>query len=415
MRENVQSIYSKFVSSGYYQKNLGGLRGKYDNIRKYWEDEITRFAVRPYLLDTIHTCLMRLERLRVVDLGCGSGQGYELLTTIKKEEVGIDAHDHDLLGPDMFGFYLGLDISSDMVKQADTMYATEEKIRFKQADLNEGLGPAKELPPFDLYYSSYGSLSHLKDENLENLIVEIAEHARDGSLLVGDWLGKYSYEWPCYWGLKPEDSYRDYTMSWIRDNALHEKVESFPVRYWSREELEDLFERASRKAGVKIEVLKFIDRSVFVGRHMDTREYNPHAQPIRSAANMLHEDNVRTNLEQLIINYVPVDGFDEQNRYFEKLQVAWNNIVHYLMERLSPRADKNLLQRYSSVDKTVFKIIKTLDRIVENVWWIEFGDPRANIIEPQLGYALRSLELAFQQGRGFSHGLIGVLRIRKPC
>ncbi len=413
MPDNVQSVYGKFVSSGYYQKNLGGLRGKYDNIRKYWEDEITRFAIRPFLLDTIHNCLMRLERLRVVDLGCGSGQGYELLTTIKKDEVGIDAHDHDMLGPDMFGSYLGLDISHDMVKQAQEMYSANEKVRFAQADLNHGLGSANEHPSFDLYYSAYGSLSHLDDEKLENLLIEIAQHARDGSLVVGDWLGKYSYEWPCHWGLKPEDSYQSYTMSWIKDGALHEEVESFPIRYWSRDELLNLFERASKRANVKIEPLRFLDRSVFVGRHMDTQQYNQHAQPIRAFTNMLHEDNLRTNLEHLLINYVPVEGFDEQNRYYEKLQVAWNNIVHFLMERLSPNADENLLQRYSSVDEKVFYILKTLDRIVENVQWIEFGDPRANIIEPQLGYALRSLELAFQEGKGHSHGLLGVLKIHK--
>ncbi len=413
MPDKVQSVYRKFVSSGYYQKNLGGLRGKYDNIRKYWEDEITRFALRPYLLDTIHACLMRLERLRVVDLGCGSGQGYELLTTIKKEEVGIDAHDHDLLGPDMFGSYLGLDISDDMVKQANEMYADEEKIHFKQADLNEGLGPVKDHPSFDLYYSSYGSLSHLNDEKLENLLVEIAHHARDGSLIVGDWLGKYSYEWPCYWGLNPDESYQSYTMSWIKDDALHEEVESFPIRYWSREELDAVIKRASKRSGGKIEPLGFLDRSVFVGRHMDTRQYNPQAQPIRNFANMLHEDNLRTNLEHLIINYAPVEGFDKQNRYFEKLQVAWNNIVHFLMERINPNADKNLLKRYSSVDKKVFNIIKTLDRIIESVQWIQFGDPRANVIEPQLGYALRSLELTFQNGQGYSHGLLGVLKVHK--
>jgi SAM-dependent methyltransferase len=414
MEAKVQSIYGKFVSSGYYRKNLGGLRGKYDNIRKYWEDEISRFAIRPFLLDTIHACLMRLERLKVVDLGCGSGQGYELLTTIKKDEVGIDAHNHDLLGPDMFGRYVGLDISHEMVEQADLMYRNDEKIRFQQADLNEGLGPAKEFPPFDLYYSAYGSLSHLNDEKLENLLVEIAEHARDGSLIVGDWLGKFSYEWPGNWGLEPEESYKSYTMSWIKDTSMNDEVDSFPIRYWSRQELECVFARASKRTGTAIEPLRFLDRSAFVGRHMDTQQYNPNAQPIRNFANMLHEDNLRTNLEHLIIDYVPVDGFDEQNRYFEKLQVAWNNVVHFLLERLVSKSGKDLLQKYSSADDSVFSILKTLDRIVENVQWIEFGDPRANIIEPQLGYALRSLELQFQEGRGYAHGLIGILKIRKP-
>jgi hypothetical protein len=41
------------------------------------------------------------------------------------------------------------------------------------------------------------------------------------------------------------------------------------------------------------------------------------------------------------------------------------------------------------------------------------GDPRANVIEPQLGYALRGLELLMQKGMGTGHGLVGVFEINK--
>jgi hypothetical protein len=42
-----------------------------------------------------------------------------------------------------------------------------------------------------------------------------------------------------------------------------------------------------------------------------------------------------------------------------------------------------------------------------------YGEPRANIIEPQLGYALRSLEINMQQGIGCGHGLVAFLKITK--
>ena len=42
-----------------------------------------------------------------------------------------------------------------------------------------------------------------------------------------------------------------------------------------------------------------------------------------------------------------------------------------------------------------------------------FDDPRANIIEPELGYALRHLEMTMQQGMGNGHGLIAIMRVNK--
>ena len=42
-----------------------------------------------------------------------------------------------------------------------------------------------------------------------------------------------------------------------------------------------------------------------------------------------------------------------------------------------------------------------------------FGDIRADLIEAQLGYALRSLEMNLQQGQGLAHGLVTVIRVVK--
>lgn len=34
--------------------------------------------------------------------------------------------------------------------------------------------------------------------------------------------------------------------------------------------------------------------------------------------------------------------------------------------------------------------LMTMDRVISNVVWVCYCDPRANMIEPQLGYSVRS-------------------------
>jgi len=43
--------------------------------------------------------------------------------------------------------------------------------------------------------------------------------------------------------------------------------------------------------------------------------------------------------------------------------------------------------------------------------WLGIGMPRENIIEPQLGYALRHLVSNLQKGKGCAHGLVGIYEV----
>jgi hypothetical protein len=52
-------------------------------------------------------------------------------------------------------------------------------------------------------------------------------------------------------------------------------------------------------------------------------------------------------------------------------------------------------------------------KIVEGVGWLTYGDIRANVIEPQLGYMLRKLEMDLQPGIGVGHSLVGIFEILK--
>jgi len=57
--------------------------------------------------------------------------------------------------------------------------------------------------------------------------------------------------------------------------------------------------------------------------------------------------------------------------------------------------------------------METMRRVIQGIGWVSFGDVRANVIEPILGYSLRQLEMDLQPGMGVGHGFIGIFEIRK--
>ena len=44
---------------------------------------------------------------------------------------------------------------------------------------------------------------------------------------------------------------------------------------------------------------------------------------------------------------------------------------------------------------------------------MRIGTPRASLVEPQLGYCLRELEMGLQKGLGCGHGLVAIFEIIK--
>ena len=82
------TAYSEAANSGLYAKQ-SGLVGKYDNVRRLWEDEITRFFLQPHLKRLIEHCQSQMRRVRIMDLGCGSADGYELLTGVRHRDADL--------------------------------------------------------------------------------------------------------------------------------------------------------------------------------------------------------------------------------------------------------------------------------------------------------------------------------------
>jgi hypothetical protein len=317
-----------------------------------------------------------------------------------------------------------MDLNEDLLDQARSIYGNNPKMTFAQGDFTRGLPlPADEIP-YDLYFTSYGTMSHHNDdESAVRLLADIASRVQDYAIVVCDWLGRWSYEWQQLWCQPSELPNMDYVVSYIYEpeerERLRAQLQHLTLRLMSREEIDDVIARASKQAGVPIKPLEFFDRSVVTGRHIDTAEYNPHAQPLRDAVNSLHEPGVRTDLTSLLWNYVPKPGFEWQNDYFEQLTVCWNILIRYAIDLLELYDVKERAFASAppalpdSVPPIVTEMAERIRLVVEGTGWLTYGLPRENIIEPQLGYALRTMIMDLQQGKGCGHGLVGVFEIDK--
>lgn len=399
---DVTKAYSQAYGTGLYGKPTG-LRGKYDNVRRFWEDEVTRLH--------IGRNLPRGEKIRVLDLGCGSGDGYELLTGIT--DPGADPHraDNRLLPAENIALYTGIEINPDLLAQGSGLYHKNHRICFRQGDFNDGLPVEEGESPYHLYLTTYGTLSHCRDEVAVRMFADIARHGGGGAMVVADWLGAYSYEWQDLWLQElPADHCMDYVVSYLLkdEERAAGKLESFPLRLMDKKTLLALVGRAEEMAGRAFRVLDIFDRSVFVGRHMETADYHRLPLEIRRAVNSLWEPGRRTDLRQLRVEYLPREGFDRANNYFAAAAAAWNYLVNYTGQLLAG-VDPGPLPADSPA--ALIRAAETMRALVAATAGLDLEDTRANIIEPQLAYLLRGLETALQQGEGMAHGIVAVLQV----
>ena len=413
-----ERTYADTVARGFYGKNLGGLFGKYDNVRAHWEDAMTRVALRPFVRERVERCVRAGRGVRILDLGCGAGQGYEQLIRIDSRDLDLADEHRYVLRPEQIELYLGLDLSEAMIEKGRENYHGLQSVKFDVADLREGLGKVRTQAPFDIYFSSYGALSHLEAAALRRCLRDVAAHANQGAIVVLDLLGRFSPEWPGYWSASTEEEkVRPYSMSYLYPPSERQSgaVEKFPIRFWTGDEIRELAAQVSEDSGVNVGVCELLDRSIFVGRHTDTNEYGTSLPPLRSRVNQLYEQNIRTNLEQLRVFYRDVPGADDLNRFFRSATTCWNVLVDFTIERLrGTRLNLVDLDGWRDFRPELQMALMTIDRIIDGVAWIDVGDVRANVIEPQLAYCLRRMQHRIQEGRGCGHGLVAVLQIGEP-
>lgn len=417
-----EKAYTQAAGTGKYDKTTG-LLGKYDNVRRFWEDQITGLFMRPALNELVNRKRKHLERIRVVDLGCGSGDGYELLMDVNNKEPGIYEHITAAITSDMLKQYIGVDINEDLLKQARECHGHNPKLSFIRADMSDGLpSEITEEEPFDIYLTTYGTLSHFHDEQCVKMISDVCRHAPSRALFIGDWLGRYTYEWQDLWHHPVDEEYfMDYRISYIYPEEERHKVHvpSFPLRLMCQDEIRAIIGKAAAEAGVKINMLACYDRSVLIGRHMDTGEYNRNCpKMIRAKVNSLFEGYLRTDLESLLIDHVPRPGYPHLNNFFEMFFISCNALVEYTIDLLSgydAEAEKpgRIPDIHPFYAEPLKEAMNSMRRVVEGVGWLKWGDARANVIEPCLGYCLRKLEMELQQGLGMGHGIVGVFEIIK--
>ncbi|MCB0063449.1 MAG: class I SAM-dependent methyltransferase [Caldilineaceae bacterium] len=424
--------YADAVKRGDYDTHVGNLTGKHDNVRSYWEDQLTRLTLRPYLSDLVARKRDAGEQVRILDLGSGAGQGYELLTKIDQRDLDLGLNHQRVMKTADVSTYIGVDLSESMVRRGNQLYAANPTVQFREGNLNDGLAAVAEEAPFDLYFCAYGSLSHLDTRHLHSLLGEIAEHAVDGSLVVMDLLGRNSLEWPDYWTAEEDaEKYREYSMSYLYRDVHNRiapgvEVERFPIRFWTGDEIEQAIGEVNttlaqatngsrRKRETSFAIHKKFDRSIFVGRHIDTGEYNPNLKPMRRVVNQLHEDYMRTDLDQLFWEpkLVPTHPDERVNAFFHELMTSWNTLVDFSQARLQGNVSLANLQGWDTFSAPLQFALMTVDRVINSTEWIWYGDPRANMIEPQIGYALRNLEHKLQQGLGCGHGFVVILEVQK--
>lgn len=400
--------YNEALKSGQYQKP-GGLLGKYDNVRRFWEDEQLGLYLRPYLEQLVARKRARGERLRVLDLGCGSGDGFECIASINDSKSLISEHKTKIVESGILESYQGIDINEGLLRQARATYGKRQNMDFIHSDFNDF--DFDTVEPCDLYLANYGSFSHNSDEQTIELLSNITRHSRDGALIIIDWLGRYSYEWQSLWTKELESNqWMDYAISYIYpgDEGKQGEITYFPLRIMGRSEARQVYQRARKKAGGRIALRKLADRSSLVGRHIDTAQYNPHCQPLRRLVNSLFEPNVSTNLDELLVHYVPKEDFPEVNAYYQKLAYWWNYLVIYikaLLEQSTPPPAP------PDVPPAVRRALSTMKRVVRAAAGTNIGTPRTSLVEPQLGYCLRELEIGLQKGLGCGHGLVAILEM----
>ncbi|MGH9350295.1 MAG: class I SAM-dependent methyltransferase, partial [Vicinamibacterales bacterium] len=184
------------------------------------------------------------------------------------------------------------------------------------------------------------------------------------------------------------------------------------LRFWTGEEIRDLCAQLAGGTGVAIEPVAIVDRSIFVGRHIDTREYGCRLPPLRGLVNRLYEQNVRTRLEELRVDHRLASPNEPVERFFLTLTESWNRVLDFTLARLScGHLDPVALEGWRSFPPALQEALMTMDRVVESASVIDVGDTRANVVEPQLAYVLQRLEYTLQEGLGCGHGLLAVLRI----
>ena len=289
-----------------------------DWVKRAWEEP----AFRRHLDAALgRAAALGLARdLDVLDLGCGTGVGLDLL--LGTRAVGA--------GTVRVARYTGLDLDPALLAVARDRLAGPDgpPTGVGAVDLVEGdLADVPEVGPRDLVLSSGVPLSHLPPDELGPALTRLVARAtapERPALLVIDVLGRWSLEWTSRW----DRTRWEYRMSFFASEAA---ASATPMTTWDGADLERTVRAAVAAAGRAVRDLVRVDRSLGVGRHTTTREYTPDLPRLRGLIDVLAEADepegvaavaARLHLDPAL-PAAPAVVLDAHRRFI----AAWNALV----------------------------------------------------------------------------------------
>lgn len=408
----VHDHYAGLVRRGEYRPSDPGLHGRKDNVRRYWEDIATKLLVR----DCVQSVLSRRGRLRVADLGCGSGEGLELLLKLPPQDATRATDREFVLAEEDIERYVGLDLSPSMVREGSEAWPSRPWACFEVADLSRPV-EAIRREPFDLYFTSYGSMSHLAPDALESLVEQVAAGMDGHAYLVIDVLGRHSPEWPERWD-DASPSMHPYTMGYLIPPPLQcESIADwFEACYWMPDEIRACVTRAAGRAGASATVVRSADRSVLVGRHMDTPFFRSPRQQLRHQVNRLFSRDYRGQSMYLRPDLSGLDpsllALTPAGRRIAMLANHWNEVTS-MLEALMRRDHRESARLVAECRPPLRQDLQAMEWLFTNATRFPVADFWASVMGPQVGCLLRNAELSAGPATGAGHGLIMLVELRR--
>lgn len=265
------------------------------------------------------------QPLRVLDLGCGVGDGLNLLTQT-----------HGKLTPIVAGRtlkYVGLDAEPNMIEIAADVHPTDGAT-FLVGDMRDPLPDGD----FDLYLSCGVPYSHLTFDEVGAVITGIIRrivHQRRRAAIIVDVLGQFSIEWNPNWHSRRWN----YAMTFFEDT--HDEIEPL-MTFFDRSSLSEVIETAALQAGKQPTEVGFTDRSILVGRHTATRSFNPSIPPYRTLINDLARGLWTESPEDLYFDPPNSNAPSTVLDFFGSLAKGWNDVLdHALAGRTEPHVVSN--------------------------------------------------------------------------
>jgi hypothetical protein len=195
-----------------------------------------------------------------------------------------------------------------------------------------------------------------------------------------------------------------------------EKIEWFNVTYWNSSELIGLIESAAKSVKRRTKIITMQDRSIFVGRHMDTSLFKKQSHQTRVAVNRLFDRDYRGQINGLGLDISYLEEVKETNReewtriynYYNQWQ-AVVNVLNALMCTNNAEV-KRLIESSPTSLADELKMLVWLYRNADRFYDVDFW---ASVMGPQVACVLRNLEFSLPQGLGCGHSLFCVVEVKK--